>query len=98
MRNLGRHELFQFPSLAELDKESAVLDADLQEYCSHLDQLHKHMTSTFQDIFSLEMPNWMIDPQHESSVEGVGVSEEELISLRSDIELRPKLSNSYQDF
>ena len=40
----------------------------------------------------------MIDPQHESSLEGAGVLEEELISLRNDIELRPKLSNFYQDF
>ena len=46
-RNLDRHELFQFSSLAELDKESAVPDNDLQEYCSHLDQLHKDMTSRF---------------------------------------------------
>ena len=42
-RNLGRHELFQFPSLAELYKKR--LDNDLQEYCSHLDQLHKDMTT-----------------------------------------------------
>ena len=49
-RNLGRHEPFQFPSLAELDKESAGLDEDLKEYCSHLDQLNKDMTSRFQDI------------------------------------------------
>ena len=40
----------------------------------------------------------MIDPQHESSLEGEGVLEEELISLQNDIELRPKLSSSYQDF
>ena len=52
-RNLGRHELFQFPSLAKLDKESTVLDDDLQEYSSHLDQLHKDMTSRFHGIFSL---------------------------------------------
>ena len=97
-RNLGRHELFQFPSLAELDKESTVLDDDLQEYCSHLDQLHKDMTRRFQDIFSLEVPDWVIDPQHQSSMEGAGVVEEELISLQNDIELKPKLSNSYQDF
>ena len=90
-RNLGRHELFQFPSLAELDKESTALDDDLQEYCSHLDQLHKDMISRFQDIFSLEVPDWVIDPQHESSLEGAGVLEEEPISLRNDIELRPKL-------
>ena len=97
-RNLGRHKLFQFPNLPELDEESAVLDNDLQEYCSHLDQLHKDMTSKFQDIFSLEVPDWMIDPQHKSSLEGTGVLKKKLISLRSDIELRPKLSNSYQDF
>ena len=36
-RNLGRNELFQFPSLDKLDEENAVLDNDLQEYCSHLD-------------------------------------------------------------
>ena len=59
-RNLGRHELFQFPNLAEFDKETAVLDDDLQEYCSHLDQLHKDMTSRFQDIFSLKVPDWVI--------------------------------------
>ena len=90
--------LFQFSSLAKLDKESAVLDNDLQEYCSHLYQLHKNMTSRFQDVFSLEVPDWVIDPQHESSLEGAGVLQEELISLRNDIELRPKLSNSNQDF
>ena len=43
--NLGRHEPFQFPSLAELDKKSAGLDDDLKEYCSHLDQLNKDMTN-----------------------------------------------------
>ena len=53
-RNLGRHDLFQFPSLAELDKESIVLDDDLQKYFLHLDHLHKDMTSRFQDIFFLE--------------------------------------------
>ena len=56
------------------------------------------MTSRFQDIFSLEVPDWVIDPQHESSLEVAGVLEEELTSLRKDIELKPKLSNSYQDF
>ena len=35
----------------------------------------------------------MIDLQHESSLEGAGVLEEELISFRNDIKLRPKLSN-----
>ena len=44
------------------------------------------------------MPDWVIDPQHESSMEGAGVVEEKLISLQNDIELKPKLSNSYQDF
>ena len=42
------------------------------------------------------MPDWVIDPQNESSLEGASVLEEELTSLRNDIELRPKLSNSYR--
>ena len=36
----------------------------------------------------------MIDLQHESSLEGAGVLEEELISFRNDIKMRPKLLNS----
>ena len=55
------------------------------------------MTIRFQEIFFLEVPDWVIDPKHESSLEGAGVLEEELISLQNDIELRPKLSNSYPD-
>ena len=57
------------------------------------------MNSRFQDIFSLEVPDWVIDPQHESSLEGADrYVLEGLISLRNDIERRPKLSNCYQDF
>ena len=55
------------------------------------------MTSRFQDVFSLEVTDWVIDLQHQSSLDGASVLEEELISLRNDIELKPKLSNFYQD-
>ena len=44
------------------------------------------------------MPDWVIDPQHESSLKRAAVLEEEIISFGNDIELRPKLSSSYQDF
>ena len=44
------------------------------------------------------MPDWVIDLQRESSLEGASVLKAELISFRNGIEPKPKLSNSYQDF
>lgn len=97
-RNIARRELFQFPSLSELEKEKSIPDDDLQVYCAHLDELHRDMSARFQDLFLLKIPDWVINPFLDISNEETGMVEEELISLQNDIELRPKFKKSYQDF
>ena len=39
IRNVGRRQFNQFPSLSDLEKKNTIPDDDLQVYCAHLDQL-----------------------------------------------------------
>ena len=38
-RNLAHHELYQFPSLSELEKEKSIPNDDLHVYYTHMDEL-----------------------------------------------------------
>ena len=97
-RNLARHELYQFPSICELDKEKSISDDDLQVYCTHVEELQRDMSERFQDLLSLKIPDWVINSFLEVCNEETGEAEEELISIQNEIELSPKLKKSYQDF
>jgi hypothetical protein len=93
-RNIGRRELYQFPRLSELEEKGGI--QDLQVFCDHLDILHEDMSERFDDLLSMEIPDWVINPF--SDTEEVGVVVEELIELQNDIELKPKFKKSYQEF
>jgi hypothetical protein len=43
-RNIGRRELYQFPSLLKLEEQAGIGDDDLRVFCDHLATLHKNMT------------------------------------------------------
>jgi hypothetical protein len=94
-RNLGRRELYRFPSLSGLDKKSRIR-ADLQVYCDHLSVLHEDMTERFKDLLFMEIPDWVINSF--SDIGKVGVLEEELTELQNDFELKPKFKKSYRSF
>ena len=91
-RNLGLREFHQFPCLSDLEKKTGVKDDDIAMYCAHLAELHRDMSVRFNDLFSLEIPGWVIDPFTEPS------TEEELVSLQNDEDLKPKFKTSYQAF
>lgn len=95
-RNIGRRELYQFPSLSELEEKGGIQDDDLQVFCDHLDMLHKDMSERYQDLLLMEIPDWVINPFSDPEVDGV--VEEQLIELQNDIELKPKFKKSYQEF
>ena len=97
-RNLGRCELRQFPCLSDLEKKTGVEDDDIAVYCPHLAELHRDMSVRFNDLFSLEIPGWVIDPFTEPSIEVPTHQEEELVSLQNDEDLKPKFKTSYQAF
>jgi hypothetical protein len=42
--NVGRRELYQFPSLSELEENGVIQDDDLQVFCDHLDMLDEDMS------------------------------------------------------
>ena len=70
---------------------------DHQVYCAHLDQLQQGMTEKFQDIKLLKIPNWVINPFLDVDYNGTEAAEEELISIKHHVELRPKFDLSYKD-
>jgi hypothetical protein len=95
-RNMGRHEVYQFPSLSELDGKHRVRTDDLQVDCGHLKFLHEDMIERLKDLLSLEGPDWVVNPL--SHTEVVEVVEEELTELQNDFEMKPKFKKSYQEF
>ena len=89
-RNLGRREFRRFPCLSDLEKKTGVKDDDIAVYCAHLAELHRDMSVRFNDLFSLEIPGWVIDPFTEPSTEVPTHPEEELVSFQNDKDLNPK--------
>lgn len=95
-RTLERNELSQFPSL----KLKTPTKEDLLAYCQHLEMLHSDMCTRFEDILSLEIPDWILDPFNSCPSEGdlSPTLEEELIELVANEELKPKFKLGYQAF
>ena len=73
-------------------------DDDIAVYCAHLAELHRDMSVRFNDLFSLEIPSWVIDPFTEPSTEVPTDLEEELVSLPNNEDLKPNYKTSYQAF
>ena len=97
-RNLGRREFRQFPCLSDLEKKTGVKDDDIAVYCARLAELHRDMLVRFNDLFSLEIPGWVIDLFTKPSTEVPTHLEEKLVSLQNDEDLKPKFKTSYQAF
>ncbi|XP_072389309.1 SCAN domain-containing protein 3-like [Diabrotica undecimpunctata] len=80
----ARRDLTKFPNL----KSSCVDSEDLETYCLHLQTLKEDLQSPFQDLTSLKVPTWFINP---FSVEVSTVCrslQENLIDLRHDVEIQ----------
>ena len=73
-------------------------DDDIAVYCAHLAELHRDMSVRFNDLFSLEIPGWVIDSFTEPSTEMPTHLEEELVSLQNDEDLKTKFKTFYQAF
>ena len=66
-RKLGRCKFRQFPCLSDLEKKTVVKEDDIAVYCAHLAELLGDMSVRFNDLFSLEIPGWVIDTFTEPS-------------------------------
>ncbi|KFD59719.1 hypothetical protein M514_13018 [Trichuris suis] len=95
-RKFAMDELCQFQNLVEVKKEGHVSDADVEVY-EHLRALHNDFASRFEDILSVAIPDWVINPF--ASIEDEEISLQlELLDLQSNAELKPKLAEGYQRF
>lgn len=105
-RNLSSQELSQFPSLQEKVKMSAnedevpvLPDSDLRVYCSHLEELKIDMETRFQDLLSLEVPSWVINPFTSNPEEFDPKLQEHLIDVKHDDEAKELFQKyGYENF
>uniref|UniRef100_A0A5S6Q1F4 HAT C-terminal dimerisation domain-containing protein n=1 Tax=Trichuris muris TaxID=70415 RepID=A0A5S6Q1F4_TRIMR len=90
-------ELCQFQNLIKVKKDGQVSDADVEVYRDHLQALHNDFTRRFEDILSMAIPDWVINPF--TNVEDEEISLQiELLDLQSNAELKPRLAEGYQRF
>lgn len=93
-RNLGRGDLSQFPCLSK----KQIVDQDRLEYCAHLETLHSDICTRFEDILSLDIPAWILNPFTNMPENVDPAIEEELIELTSNEELKFMFDQGYQKF
>uniref|UniRef100_A0A5S6QI82 HAT C-terminal dimerisation domain-containing protein n=1 Tax=Trichuris muris TaxID=70415 RepID=A0A5S6QI82_TRIMR len=90
-------EFYNFPNLCELRNKGQISEEDIEVYWRHLESLHQDFIERFQDIFSLEVPDWVMNPL--SGVENAEVKlQEELLELQVNEELKPKFKLGYRTF
>ncbi|CAH1111815.1 unnamed protein product [Psylliodes chrysocephalus] len=63
----------------------------------HLIALHDDFKFRFEDILSMKIPPWIINPFDETEVENV-ILQEELLELSTNEELKVKFKRGYQKF
>ncbi|GBP94716.1 Protein FAM200B [Eumeta japonica] len=78
-------------------EEVECLDEDIQTYVQHLIALHDDFKFRFEDILSMEIPPWIINPFDETEVENV-ILQEELLELSTNEELKVTFKRGYQNF
>ncbi|KFD46570.1 hypothetical protein M513_12549 [Trichuris suis] len=95
--NLARREFYNFPNLCELRRKGRINEQNVEVYWRHLELLHQDFIERFEDILSLEVPDWMTDPF--SGVENAELQlQEELLELQANEELKPKFNLGYRAF
>ncbi|GBP00781.1 SCAN domain-containing protein 3 [Eumeta japonica] len=92
-QNISRRELSQFPNLSQVE----CIDEDIHTYSQHLSALHDDFKTRFEDILTMDIPPWIINPFDETEVANV-VLQEELLELSTNEELKVKFRKGYQTF
>ncbi|GBP21522.1 SCAN domain-containing protein 3 [Eumeta japonica] len=78
-------------------EEVECIDEDIHTYSQHLSALHDDFKTRFEDILTMDIPPWIINPFDETEVANV-VLQEELLELSTNEELKVKFRKGYQTF
>ncbi|CAH1958412.1 unnamed protein product [Acanthoscelides obtectus] len=90
-QNIGRGEFSLFPNLSE----TSCQEDDVSTYVQHLNALCSDFESMFEDILTMVIPPWIINPYGDIEETNV-IIQEELTELSTKEELQFK--NGYQQF
>ncbi|CAH1962651.1 unnamed protein product [Acanthoscelides obtectus] len=92
-QNIGRGEFSQFPNLSQ----TSFQEDDVSTYVRHLNALYSDFESRFEDILTMAIPPWIINPYGDIEETNV-IIQEELTELSTNEELKVQLKNGYQQF
>ncbi|CAH1973658.1 unnamed protein product [Acanthoscelides obtectus] len=90
--NIGRGEFSQFPNLSQTSCQE-----DVSTYVQHLNALYSDFESRFEDILTMVIPPWIINPYGDIEETNV-IIQEELTELSTNEELKVQFKNGYQQF
>lgn len=92
-QNIGRSEFSQFPNLSQVNCQ----EDDVPVYVHHLNALYSDFETRFEDILTLVIPQWIINPY--GDIEETDISlQEELIGISTNEELKVEFRKGYQQF
>ncbi|KAJ7316501.1 hypothetical protein JRQ81_002663 [Phrynocephalus forsythii] len=92
-KNIGQREFSQFPNLSLTN----VQDDDILVYVQHLSVLHTDFKTRFEDVLTMEIAQWIINPY--GDIEELDVTlQEELIGISTNKELKVQFRMDYQQF
>ncbi|CAH2014383.1 unnamed protein product [Acanthoscelides obtectus] len=92
-QNIGRGEFSQFPNLSQ----TSCQEDDVSTYVHHLNALYSDFGSRFEDIFTMVIPPWIINPYGDIEETNV-IIQEELTEPSTNEELKVQFKNGYQQF
>ncbi|CAH2018293.1 unnamed protein product [Acanthoscelides obtectus] len=92
-QNIGRVEFYQFPNLSQ----TSCREDGVSSYVHHLNSLYSDFESRFEDILSMVIPQWIINPYGDIE-ETNAIIQEELTELSTNEELKVQFKNGYQQF
>ncbi|CAH2010341.1 unnamed protein product [Acanthoscelides obtectus] len=92
-QNIGRGEFSQFPNLSQ----ASCQEDDVSTYVQHLNALYSDFESRFEDILTMVLPPWIINPYGDIEETNV-IIQEELAELSKNEELKVQFENGYQQF
>ncbi|XP_051782615.1 SCAN domain-containing protein 3-like [Erpetoichthys calabaricus] len=92
-QNIGRREFSQFPNLSMIN----IQDDDVLVYVQHLNVLHTDFKTRFEDVLTMEIPQWIINPYDDIEESDV-ILQEKLIGISTNEELKVQFRKGYQQF
>ncbi|XP_026331329.1 SCAN domain-containing protein 3-like [Hyposmocoma kahamanoa] len=94
-QNISRREFSQFPNLSQVE----CIDEDIHTYSQHLSALHDDFKTRFEDMLTMDIPPWIINPFEFDETEVANVAlQEELLEISTNEELKVKFRKGYQTF